>query len=105
MLKVTTRRQFLTPGLPGQDAASLRLSSLPETKWTETTIFLPKHWIVYKQLTRTSNDKEGWHNALNRSADGQSALPLQLCIELLEKEVRLTIITIRLVSNEELPRI
>ena len=58
-----------------------------------------------KQPIRANNDIEGWHNALNRCAGGQSGLPLYLLIELLEREARLTSITIRLVSNEKLSRI
>ena len=54
------------------------------------------------ELIRTNNDIEGWHNALNTRAGAQSALPLYLLIELLEMEVGLSI---RLVSNEKLPRI
>ena len=48
----------------------------------------------------TSNDTEGWDNALNRRTDGQSGLPLCLLIELLEREAQLTSITVRLVSKE-----
>ena len=54
---------------------------------------------------RTNNEIEGWHNALNRRANGQSGLPLYLLIELLEKEARLTNITIRLVSDKKLSRV
>ena len=43
------------------------------------------------------------HNALNRRACGQSALPLYLLIELLEMEVRVTNIAVRVVSSEKLP--
>ena len=54
---------------------------------------------------RTNKDIEGWHLALNRRAGGQSGLSLYLLIELLEREARLTAITIRLVSNGKLSRI
>ena len=56
-------------------------------QWIESTIFPSKHWSVYKQLIRTNNEIEGWHNARNRRAGGQSALLLYLLIELLEREV------------------
>ena len=49
---------------------------------------------------RTNNDIEGWFNALNRRADGQSGLPVYLLIELLDKEARLTTIAFRLVSDK-----
>ena len=49
--------------------------------------------------------KEGWHNALNRRAGGQCGLPLYLLIELLDREAKLTSVTIRLVSDNKLKRI
>ena len=76
-----------------------------ERQWIESTLFPPKDWSVYRQPVRTNNDIEGWHLALNRRAGGQSGLPLYLLIELLEREARLTAITIRLVSNGKLSRI
>ena len=81
------------------------LAEYVKRQWIESTVFPPKDWSVYKQPIRTNNDIEGWHNALNRCAGGQSGLPLYLLIELLEREARLTSITIRLVSNEKLSRI
>ena len=54
---------------------------------------------------RTNNDLEGWHNALNRRAGGQCGLPLYLLIDLLDREAKLTAITIRLVSDNKLKRI
>ena len=81
------------------------LAEYVKRQWIESTVFPPKDWSVYKQAIRTNNDIEGWHNALNRRAGGQSALPLYLLIELLEREARLTSSTIRLVSNEKLSRI
>ena len=76
-----------------------------ERQWIESTMFPPKDWSVYRQPVRTNNDIEGWHLELNRRAGGQSGLPLYLLIELLEREARLTAITIRLVSNGKLSRI
>ena len=60
---------------------------------------------MYKEPVRTNNDLEGWHNALNRRAGGQCGLPLYLLIELLDREAKLTAITIRLVSDNKLKRI
>ena len=92
------RRQAQTQ--PLQD-----LVSYINKQWIESTVFPPKSWSVYRQPVRTNNDLEGWHNALNRRANGQSGLPLYLLIELLEKEARLTTITIRLVSDQKLSRV
>lgn len=92
------RRQAQTQ--PLQD-----LVSYINKQWIESTVFPPKNWSVYRQPMRTNNDLEGWHNALNRRANGQSGLPLYLLIELLEKEARLTTITIRLVSDQKLFRV
>ena len=74
-------------------------------QWIESTVFLPRNWSVYQQAIRTNNDIEGWHNALNRRACGQSGLPLYLMIELLDREARLTAVTIRLVSERKLKRV
>lgn len=73
-------------------------------QWIENSIFTPKDWSVYQQPIRTNNDIEGWHNALNRRAGGQSGLPLYSLIELLDREARLTAVTIRLVSENKLKR-
>ena len=87
-------------------AQSLRdLVNYIERQWIESTLFPPKDWSVYRQPVRTNKDIEGWHLALSRRAGGQSGLPLYLLIELLEREARLTAITIRLVSNGKLSRI
>ena len=68
------------------------------------TVFPPKDWSVYQQpiIIRTNKDIEEWQDVLKRRAGGQSGLPLNLLIELLEWEAGLTSITIRLVSNETL---
>ena len=68
-------------------------------------MFTPRNWCVYKQPSRTNNDLEGWHNALNHRAGGQCGLPLYLLIELLDREAKLTAVTIRLVSDNKLKRI
>ena len=74
-------------------------------QWIESAVFLPKNWSVYQQAIRTNNDIEGWHNALNRRASGQCGLPLYSMIELLDREARLTAVTIRLVSDKKLKRV
>ena len=52
----------------------------------ESQVFTPRNWCVYKQLIRTNNDLEGWHNALDRQAGGQCSLLLYLVTELLDRE-------------------
>ena len=74
------------------------------SQWMENPVFTPKDWSVYKQPIRTNNDIEGWHNALNRRAGGQCNLPLYYLIELLDREAKLTALTIRLVSERKLKR-
>ena len=51
---------------------------------------------------RTNNNIEGWHNRLNRKANGKAQLPFYLMISLLHHEARLTAIQIRLVSEKKL---
>ena len=74
-------------------------------QWIESQVFTPRNWCVYKQPIRTNIDLGGWHNALNRRAGGQSGLPLYLLIALLDREAKLTSVTIRLVSDNKLKRI
>ena len=92
-------------GIPKTRGYPNHCDSAIERQWIESTLFPPKDWSVYRQPVRTNKDIEGWHLALNRRAGGQSGLPLYLLIELLEREGRLTAITIRLVSNGKLSRI
>jgi len=47
---------------------------------------------------------EGWHNALNRRAGGHCGLPFYYLIEILEKEVEVTEVTIRLFSDKKIQR-
>ena len=82
-----------------------RLVQYIRRQWIESEVFTPRNWCVYKEPVRTNNDLEGWHNALNRWAGGQCGLPLYLLIELLDREAKLTAITIRLVSDNKLKRI
>ena len=74
-------------------------------QWIGSTVFLPKNWSVYQQAIRTNNDIEGCHNALNGHASGQFGLSLYSLIELLDREARLTAVTIRLVSERKLKRV
>ena len=74
-------------------------------QWIRSTVFLPEKWSVYQQAIKTNNNIEGWHNALNRHKGGQSGLSMYSLIELLEREARLTAVTIRLVSKRKLKRV
>ena len=57
------------------------------------------------QPTRTNNDINGWHNALNRRASGRSGLAFYVLIELLHQEARLVEVQMRLVADRKLTRI
>ena len=50
-------------------------------------------------------DIEGWHNALNRGAGSRCRMLFYSLIELLDREARITAISIRLVSDKKLKRI
>ena len=81
------------------------LAEYIEKTWITSTTWPPASWSVYLRAIRTNNDVEGWHNALNRRAQGKSQLPLYMLIMLLQEESRLTSLQIRLVSNRKLCRI
>lgn len=69
------------------------------------TIWPLSSWSVYKQSVRSNNNVEGWHNGLNRRAEGKVSLPLYMLIELLYQESRSTALQIGLVSEKKLRRI
>ena len=71
-----------------------RLVQYIRRQWIESEVFTPRNWCVYKKPVHTNNNLEGWHNALNRRAGGQCGLPLYLLIGLLDREAKLTAITI-----------
>ena len=98
-------RMFLRLEVQAQTEPLENLVAYIRRQWIESTVFLPKNWSVYKQAIRTNNDIEGWHNALNRRAGGKSGLSMYSLIELLEREARLTAVTIRLVSKRKLKRV
>ena len=97
---------FLRLILQAQTQPLLGLVEYIRHQWIESTVFLPRNWSVYRQPIRTNNDTEGWHNALNRRAGGQSGLSLYSLVEFLSlsREARLTAVTIRL-SDRKLKRI
>ena len=49
-------------------------------QWVYGSFFSPIDWSVYGQAVRTNNDIEGWHNRINRRANGKSQLPFYLLI-------------------------
>lgn len=81
------------------------LAEYVERTWITSTTWSPASWSVYLQAIRTNNDVEGWHNGLNRRAQGKSQLPLYMLIMLLHEESRLTSLQIRLVSERKLCRV
>ena len=83
---------FLRLEVQAQTEPLKNLVAYIRRQWIESTVFLPKNWSVYKQAIRNNNDIEGWHNA---RAGGQSGLSMYSLIELLEREARLTAVTIR----------
>lgn len=54
--------------------------------------------------TETNNDIEGWHNALNRRAQGRCSLPFYMLIDMLYTEAKLTLVEIKLVSDGKLSK-
>jgi len=96
---------FARPEAQDQTEKLTSLVNYVKRQWIESQVFTPRNWCIYKQPIRTNNDLEGWHNAPNRRAGGQCGLPLYSLIELLEREAKLTAVTIRLVSDNKLKRI
>jgi len=52
-----------------------RFAAYVEKTWTTSSVWPPSTWSVYLQSIRMNNDVEGWHNGLNRRAQGKSQLP------------------------------
>lgn len=72
--------------------------------WINSKFFPPTSWSMFKQVVRTNNDLEGWHNGLNRRAKGKAQLPLYTLIKLLHEEALLVNLQIRLVSDRRLKK-
>ena len=98
-------RMFLRLEVQAQTEPLQNLVAYIRRQWIKSTVFLPEKWSVYQEAIRTNNNIEGWHNALNRRKGGQSGLSMYSLIELLEREARLTAVTIRLVSERKLKRV
>ena len=78
--------------------------SYVEENWITSKTFPPTTWSVYLEVVGTNNDLEGQHNGLNRRAKGKSQLPLYVLIQLLQKEVSLVALQVKLVSDRRLRR-
>ena len=63
----------------------------------------PATWSAFFQTTRTNNDCEGWHGALNRRA-AKSKLPIYLLVQLLGEEAQMVTVEAQLVSEGTLSR-
>ena len=72
--------------------------------WVYGTVWPPSCWSVYNMAIRTNNDLEGWHNRINRRANGRWAMPFYLLIGLLHREATLSMVQVRLVSERKLQR-
>jgi len=96
---------FVRPQAEAQTEPLQDLVAYIRRQWIESAVFLPKNWSVYQQVIRTYINIEGWHNALNGRASDQCDLPLYSMIELLDREARLTAVSIRLESDKRLKRV
>ena len=88
------------------DAVTEPLQQLVEyiqSTWIESNHFPPESWSAFFRSTRTNNDTEGWHSALNRKA-GKSKLPLYLLCELLADEAKCVSLQMQLVCEGTLCR-
>jgi hypothetical protein len=113
-------RQLMSlPFLPARTIQSMyeqlrpQASSLPLQKfvdyvgntWVYSETYAPTNWSVYGKSIRTNNDVKGWHNGLNRRANGEIQLPFYRLVELLHREAKLASLQIRLVSMQKLKRL
>ena len=89
----------------GVEGPRKELTDYIASQWIYNAIFPVKDWSVFMQPVRTNNDIEGWHNALNRRANGRSSLPFYVLIQLLHREARLVEVQMRLVADHKLMRI
>ena len=82
-----------------------QLISYIDDTWIKSTTWCPAAWCVFLRPICTNNDVEGWHNGLNRGANGKCRLPLYMLTTILRQEFRLAELQIRLVSERKLTRI
>ena len=89
-----------------EDAVTPQLEELVnyiQDQWITTRFFPPATWSAFFQTTRTNNDCEGWHGALNRRA-AKSKLPIYLLVQLLGEEAQMVTVEAQLVSEGTLSR-
>ena len=110
------RRLLALPMLPHEHIAPVFESTRQDTTealtklntyinkyWVHSKVFPPKSWSAFYRTTRTNNDVESWHGALNRRA-GKNNLPLYLLAQLLGEEAENVSVEIQLVSDGKLAR-
>ena len=83
--------------------ALTKLNTYINKYWVHSKVFPPKSWSAFYRTTRTNNDVESWHGALNRRA-GKNNLPLYLLAQLLGEEAENVSVEIQLVSDGKLAR-
>ena len=81
-----------------------RFSDYVNSTWITSSAWPPSSWCVFGQSVRTNNDVEGWHNGLNKRAQGRSKLPFYIMLQSLHGEAKLASLQIRLVSEKKLRR-
>ena len=79
-----------------------QFSEYVSSKWIMSSTRPLSSWCVFGQSVWTNNDVEGWHNGLNRRAQGRSKLPFYMMVQLLYEEARLASLQIRLFSEKKL---
>ena len=99
------RQMFMRLSVQAETQPLRNLTGYIQEQWIDDATFHPRDWSVFQLPIRTNNDIEGWHSALNRRAGGKSKLQFYLLIELLHREARLTVLTIKLISDKKLKRI
>ena len=100
--EITTQFERLRLGAEGPHK---ELAEYVASQWIYNATFPVKDWSVFMQPVRTNNDREGWHNALNRHANGRCSLPFYMLLQLLNREARLVEVQMRLVADHKLTRI
>ncbi|CAL4067224.1 unnamed protein product [Meganyctiphanes norvegica] len=71
--------------------------------WIDRKLFNPASWCWFREIIRTNNDVEGWHNRLNYRAH-KANLPFYHLIQLLGKETLIAHSNMKLVQMKELKR-
>ncbi|XP_052770785.1 uncharacterized protein LOC128210477 [Mya arenaria] len=64
------RRAFDKLAETATTEATRSLTAYIERQWMTNPIFAVEDWSVFRQIIRTNNDVEGWHNRLNQKVGG-----------------------------------